>query len=114
MATQIYIFGEGPLWNARGASKELDLHSAVYALLQGDGELTWDGDEHSGPCWNVDLLLYNDAEVETWVRRLVDFFRKWGVTDRALSFTIIREGAGPRWEHRRIEMSSQQAPKSHR
>jgi hypothetical protein len=107
VATKIYIFGEASLWSSRMPPRRTkDLERDLNHLLQDAGEVTWDGDEDSGTCWNVDLLLYNDTEVETWIRRVVTFLREWGVPDRTLSLTIIWEGgAESRWEHRRIEIA---------
>ena len=107
MATKIYIFGETRCWSTRKPISDVfDLRRDLNHLLQDAGEVIWDRDEHSGTCWNVDLLLYNDAEVETWIRRVVTFLREWGVPDRTLSLTIIWEGgAESRWEHRRIEIA---------
>jgi hypothetical protein len=62
MATRIYMFGEGPLWSGRGVWTDVhDLQRDLNDLLQEAGEVIWDGDEHRGPAWNVDLLLYGPA-----------------------------------------------------
>jgi hypothetical protein len=107
MTTKIYIFGEAGLWsNHRSPTNEFDLERDLTDFLQNAGEVIWDGDEHRGPRWNVDLLLYDDADIETWIQRLVAFLQQWGVLDRTLSFTIIRDGAGTNWEHRRIDVAT--------
>jgi|GEM_PF-6903370 len=107
MPTKMYIFGEAGLWNGRGALGELDLARDLNNFLQDRGEVIWDGDEHRGPQWNVDLLLHADPEdVDGWIERLTAFLGRWGVPDRRLSFTIIREGATSRWEHRMVEVAS--------
>jgi hypothetical protein len=108
MSMKLYIFGEEGLWCSRspGASR-FDLERALDDFLQYRGEVIWDGDEHRGPRWNVDVLLHEDAEdVDDWIQRLTAFFRQWGVQDRRLAFTIIREGA-PKWEHRRVEIRNE-------
>jgi hypothetical protein len=111
VATKLYILGEVGLWSSNGPLYHLsNLEHALNNLLQGDGEVIRDRDEHTGVCWNVDLLLYDDAGVESWIQRLVAFFRQWGVLDRSLFFTIIRDGAGSQWEHRRIEVASELGP----
>ena len=108
MPTRMYIFGEAGLWNCRrhAASAEYDLERDLDNFLQDRGEVIHDRDEHSGPQWNVDLLLHTDADdVEGWIQRLTAFLRRWGVPDRTLSFTIIRDGATSKWEHRRVDIA---------
>src|SRR5262245_63885598 len=98
MPTKMYIFGEAGLWTGRGALSEFDLQHDLNNFLQDRGEVIWDGDEHRGPQWNVDVLLHADPEdVDGWIQRLTAFLRQWGVIDRTLSFTIIREGAISKW-----------------
>jgi hypothetical protein len=67
----------------------------------------WDSDGNRGLCWNADLLLYDGADVEAWIRRLIAFLRQWGVLDRAISFSIIREGGQSKWDTRIIEVGNQ-------
>jgi hypothetical protein len=107
MPTKMYILGEAGLWRRPGAlATRLDLERDLNNFLQGRGEVIWDGDEHRGSQWNVDLLLHEEAEdVSGWVRRLTAFLRQWGIPDHTLSFTIIREGDPPRWERRRVEVA---------
>ncbi len=107
MPTKMYIFGEAGLWSRRSiATSRLDLEADLNNFLQDRGEVIWDGDEHKGPQWNIDLLLHADAEdVDGWIMRLAKFFRKWGIPDRTLSFTIVREGATSNWEHRRVQIA---------
>lgn len=106
MSTKIYIFGEACLWSRQGPVHEVELHPDLNNFLQDRGEVIWDGDEHSGPQWNVDVLIHTNAEdVEGWIQRLTAFLRDWGVQDRTLLFTIIREGVTSKWEHRSIELA---------
>jgi hypothetical protein len=106
VSTKMYIFGEGRLWTDRSPSASCsDLERDLRHFLQDRGEVIWDGDEHCGPQWNVDLLLHAEPEdVDGWIDRLTAFLRLWGISDRTLSFTIIREGTTSKWEHRRIEV----------
>ena len=107
MSTKMYIFGEAGLWTSRGALSELDLKRDLNDFLQDRGEVFWDGDEHRGPQWNVDLLLHADFDdVDGWIQRLTTFLRQWEILDRILFFTIIREGATAKWDHRRVEVAS--------
>jgi hypothetical protein len=104
--TKMYIYGEAGLWSSRGPPSEFELERALDNFLQDRGEVIWDGDEHRGPPWNVDLLLHGEAhDVDAWVERLAAFLLGWGVQDSTLNFTIIREGTPPTWEHRRVEIA---------
>jgi hypothetical protein len=105
MAAKIYIFGAGSR-DMVGLSRHLN------DLLQGAGEVIYDRDEHTGPNWNVDVLLYYDADLEAWIQRLASFFEQWGVWDSILSFTIIKNVLSngnltieSKWENRQIEFA---------
>jgi hypothetical protein len=98
--TKIYIFGESG-WPGRSV---LELNRDLNDLLQDAGEVIYDRDEHIGPCWNIDILLYHDAELEAWIPRLVAFFQKLCVLDGSISFTIIRNDVEPKWEHRQFAL----------
>jgi hypothetical protein len=109
MSTKIFIYGEGGLLSVHHPVARVDdLESALDTLLGAAGRVIWDGDEHTGPRWNVDLLLYNDAEVEAWILKLVTFLRQWGVVDRTLSFTIIPGKEAAQWERRLIPFGPEQ------
>jgi len=108
MTTKLYIFGDAPLFSVRNPGFDRwDLERDLENLILGAGEVIWDGDEHNGPNWNLDLLLYDDAAVDIWIRKLVLFFKQWGVTDRSISFTIVREAAESSRENRRIEVAAE-------
>lgn len=109
MPTKMYIFGEASLWSSRSEHQSVfDLEHDLNNFMQDRGEVIWDGDENRGPQWNVDLLLHSDAEdIDGWIERLTTFLLAWGIPDRTLSFTIIREGAGSRWEHRQVKVASE-------
>jgi hypothetical protein len=64
--------------------------------------VTWDGDEHSGTGWHIDLLLYDDADMDSEVQRLTAFLRRWGVPDGSLSFRIVPGSEEAGREQRRI------------
>jgi hypothetical protein len=105
MAIKIYIFGEASLWSRAGG--QLELENDLQIFLGNRGRVTLDGEVPSGPQWNVDLLLYADTEdVESWILRLTTFMRQWGVLDRTLHFTIVRESDTSTWEHRRVKVDS--------
>lgn len=108
MPTRMYIFGEAGLLSCRHPSASCsELEHDLDNFLQDRGEVIWDGDEHRGARWNVDLLLHADPEdVDGWIRRLTEFLRQWGIRDRTLSFTIIREGAASAWEHRQVNVGN--------
>src|SRR5262245_9308898 len=109
MPTKIYIFGNGWLWSWRRPQEGVpELERDLNDFLQDRGEVICDRDEHTGPQWNVDLLLHADPDdVDNWVQRLTAFLRQWGVSDHTLSFTIIRQGATSTWEHRQVNLASE-------
>jgi hypothetical protein len=105
MPIKMYIFGEASLWYRPLFSDQQDLEDRLLAFLENRGEVIHDRDEHSGLQWNVDLRLYADGEdIDIWIQRLTSFLRQWGVLDRNLFFTIIRESDTSTWEHRRVDL----------
>ena len=72
MAPDIYIYAKTSLGRGRD-----ELEDDLEDFLGEVGEVTGGG---SGlPGWNVDLTLVDDADLESWVVKLVLFLRQWGV-----------------------------------
>jgi hypothetical protein len=72
MASDIYIYAKTSLGRGRD-----ELEDDLDDFLGEGGEVTGGG---SGlPGWNVDLTLADDADLESWVGKLVLFLREWGV-----------------------------------
>jgi hypothetical protein len=103
MSIKIYIFGEGSMWYSHILGKR-DLENCLDAFLKDRGQVIYESDGHSGPQWNIDLQLYADNEdIDSLIQRLTTFMRQWGVLDRSLNFTIVRESDASTWEHRRVD-----------
>src|SRR5262245_55334347 len=102
---RIYIYGNAGLWHRYDAMLGLyHLEEDLNDFLQDAGRVTWD--EHKGRGWNVDLLLYEDADIDDWVQRLIAFLREWGVPDDAFTITIHPESSGE--TVRRVEVPAGQ------
>ncbi len=104
MPIKMYIFGEASMWYRHMLGTH-DLENCLDAFLEDRGQVIYESDGNAGPQWNIDLQLYADNEdVDSLIQRLTTFMREWGVLDRTLHFTIVRESDTSTWEHRRVEM----------
>jgi hypothetical protein len=88
MPTAVYIYSKRRLQEARG-----NLEDDLDDLLSGAGEVTGGGVGEMG--WNIDVELEDTASVETWIHRLAEFLRGWGVPQDTL-FEVISDGSEPR------------------
>ncbi len=72
MATDIFIYSEAYMNDARGA-----LEDDLEVLLGNVGEVTGGGLGASG--WNIDLVIHDDDLADDWIPKIVTFLRQWGV-----------------------------------
>jgi hypothetical protein len=90
MPIRINISGNGHFYAWRDRSGEHDLDRVLNDFLQDRGEVTWDGDEHSGPGWFVMVLLYGDRDVDQWVAECARYLRRYGVPHGPIAFLVWR------------------------
>jgi hypothetical protein len=56
-----------------------DLEYDIEELIEGSGECAGGGGGKGG--WDIVLEIYDDAQVQRWLKRLAAFLRKWGVPE---------------------------------
>lgn len=98
MPSRIYIYGNAGIWPVGRARHDLDYD--LNDFLQDRGVIAWN--EHTGPGWNVEVLLNDDIDVDDWIPSLLTFLRQWGVPDGPLFLSILCEDGARPVEHRRV------------
>jgi hypothetical protein len=104
VATFIYIYSKqsSPTLEREG---RFGLEDDLEAFLAGVGEVTGGGSATKVCQWNIDLELTADAELETWIARISDFLRNWGVPEDT-HFVIVPDDWAKGVETRRVNVFS--------
>jgi hypothetical protein len=93
--TRVYVSGPPILWSpdAPAQSGERALEDDLFRFL---GPAAYpDSEGHEGPGLGIPLLLYGEADLDSWGRSLVDFLADWGAPDgTAVSLTGDVPGQG--------------------
>jgi hypothetical protein len=72
MPADIFIYSKKPLREPRGG-----LEDDLDDFLEGAGEVTGGGSGTTG--WNFDVEIFDESQIEEWVKRLTTFLKKWKV-----------------------------------
>ena len=94
MPIRVNISGHMGVWPRRDGLWDLD--QAMNDYLQDRGEVTWDGDEHYGPGWRVEVLLHGEPNMDEWVVGCAEYLRRWGVAPGPIAFLVWLEDEGRR------------------